>query len=52
MLWKMAIWTDHSVFYDMTIGMLALRPHIWTLVYEGKEIEDYLLVEWGHPQMK
>ena len=30
MPWKMDIWTDHSVFHDKTIGMLALQPHIWT----------------------
>ena len=48
----MAILTDHSVFHDMTIGVLALRPHIGTLVYEGEEMEDYQLREWGHPQMK
>ena len=47
----MAIRTDHSVFHDMTIGMFALRPHIYTLGYEGEEIKDYLLVEWGHPLM-
>ena len=48
----MGIQTDHSIFHDMTIDMLALRLHIGTLVYENNEIEDYLLVEWGHPQMK
>ena len=48
----MAIQNDYSLFHDMTIGMLALQPHIGRLVNEDKEIEDYLLVECRHSQMK